>query len=362
MSQLAIPCVMMRGGTSRGPYFLKSDLPEAQAALDRTLLAAMGSPDSRQTNGIGGGTTLTSKVAIISPAEQDDVQVDYLFAQVALDQPFVDYSPSCGNMLAGVGPYAIEQGLVPATDGETRVMIRNVNTNSRIEAVVQTPGGKVIYDGDTAIDGVPGTAAPVVLNFMDVVGSKTGKLFTTGNPKDHIGGIDVTCIDVAMPMVLATAESMGKTGYESHLELDADRDFFKRLEDIRLEAGERMGFGDVSGKVLPKFGIVAPPRNGGTVASRYFVPTQTHAAFAVTGSICVGSCCVIPGTIADGIARVERLPRETIEIEHPTGSLKTVLEVDRSGGGFNLLKAGTLRTTRRLFAGDIYVPHSVLTG
>jgi 4-oxalomesaconate tautomerase len=362
MSQISVPCVMMRGGTSRGPYFLKSDLPADQGELDRFLLAAMGSPDARQIDGIGGATTLTSKVAIISPADQDDVQVDYLFAQVSLDEAFVDYAPSCGNMLAGVGPYAIEQGLVPASDGETRVMIRNVNTNSRIEAVIQTPGGKVTYEGDARIDGVPGTAAPVVLNFMDVVGSKTGKLFPTGNPKDVIGGIEVTCIDVAMPMVITTAAAMGKTGYESREELDADPDFFRRLEDIRLEAGQRMGMGNVSGKVIPKFGIIAAPRDGGSIASRYFVPTQTHAAYAVTGSICLGSCCVIPGTVAEGIADVKRVPIETIVIEHPTGKIETVLEVDRSGGGFDLLKAGTLRTTRRLFAGEIYAPARKVAG
>lgn len=362
MRQTAIPCVLMRGGTSRGPYFLADDLPAERDIQSRVLLAAMGSPDARQIDGIGGATTLTSKVAIVSPSAHDWAQVDYLFAQVSIKEAFVDYGPSCGNILAGVGPFAIETGLAAAEDPVTRVRIRNVNTDALIEAVVQTPGGQVVYDGDTAIDGVPGTAAPILLNFMDVVGSKTGKLLPTGHLRDEIEGIEVTCIDVAMPMVIATAASMGKTGYESKQELDDDADFFARLETVRRIAGARMGLGDVTGKVIPKFAILAPPRHGGSLASRYFVPDVCHAAHAVTGAICIGSCALIEGSIADGIAEVKGGAKETITIEHPSGMIQVSISHDPSAPTLKLDGAGVVRTARRLFAGEVYVPCRVWPG
>jgi 2-methylaconitate cis-trans-isomerase PrpF len=362
MGQTAIPCVLMRGGTSRGPYFLASDLPADRAVQSQVLLAAMGSPDDRQIDGIGGATPLTSKVAIISPSGHDWADVDYLFAQVSIDKPFVDYAPSCGNILSGVGPFAIETGLAPARDPETLVRVRNVNTGSLIESVVQTPGGKVTYDGDAAIDGVPGTAAPIRLNFMEVVGSKTGTLLPTGHLRDEIDGVEVTCIDVAMPMVIATAPAMGKTGYETKQALDADRDFLARLERIRRQAGARMGLGDVAGKVIPKFGIIAPPRHGGTITSRYFTPQVCHAAHAVTGAICVGSCALVAGSVADGIATVTGQPDETITIEHPRGVIQVAISCDPSRSPLHLERAGVVRTARRLFAGEVYVPTRVWSG
>ena len=240
MSDLVgIPTIFMRGGTSRGPYFKASDLPQDVATRDRVLLAAMGSPDVRQIDGLGGADTLTSKVAIVSKSARPGVDVDYLFAQVDIGKPLVDTAPSCGNMLAGVAPFAIETGLIPAADGETRVMIYNVNTEARIEAIVQTPGKSVQYTGDARIDGVPGTAAPIVLNFMDVVGSVSGKMLPTGNVRDVIDGIEVTCIDVAMPMIMMRARDFGLTGYEGRAEINPNKALFAKIEPIRRKAGRR---------------------------------------------------------------------------------------------------------------------------
>ncbi len=358
-NQIAIPCTMMRGGTSRGPYFLAGELPDDDSTRDRVLLAVMGSPDHRQIDGIGGATTLTSKVAIVSPSDHPWADVDYLFAQVSVDRAFVDYGPTCGNMLAGVGPFAIDRGLVPSDDPRTVVQIRNVNTDSLIEAMVETPGGCIEYDGDTAIDGVPGRAAPILLNFMEVIGSKTGALFPTGHRKELIEGVEVSCVDVAMPMVLTTAESMGIRGDESKAELDANQTLLERLEAVRVVGGEKMGLGDVSGKVIPKFGILSRPRRGGALTSRYFVPTDCHPAHAVTGAICVGSCALVPGTVADGIAETGGGFSELVEVEHPSGSITVAFELSGVGDAFALEKAGVVRTTRKLFQGQIYVPGRV---
>ena len=346
---------MMRGGTSRGPYFLADDLPSDRNERDQVLLAAMGSPDNRQIDGIGGATTLTSKVAIISRSDHEWADVDYLFAQVSVDEPFVDYGPTCGNILSGVGPFAIENGLVPVNNSETVVKIRSVNTKSFAEAVVTTPSGEVEYEGDVAIDGVPGTAAPILVKFMGVIGSKTGSLFPTGNRKDVIEGVEASCVDVAMPMVLTTAKSMGIEGNESKAELDANKKLLERIEVIRIVAGEKMGLGDVHGKVIPKFGILSEPRYGGSITSRYFVPSDCHSAHAVSGAICVGSCALVPGTVADGLARITGKLSETIEIEHPSGFIRTVFELDSAGEDFALNKVGVIRTARKLFQGEIYV-------
>lgn len=358
-NQTAIPCTMMRGGTSRGPYFLARELPPDDSTRDRVLLAAMGSPDHRQIDGMGGATTLTSKVAIVSPSDHPRADVDYLFAQVSVDWALVDYSATCGNMLAGVGPFAIERGLVPADDPGTVVHIRNVNTDSLIEAVVETPDGCVEYDGDTAIDGVPGRAAPILLNFMEVIGSRTGALFPTGHRREPIEGVEVSCMDVAMPMVLTTAGSMGIRGDESKAELDARPELLERLEAVRVAAGEKMGLGEVRGKVIPKFGILSRPRRGGALTSRYFVPTDCHAAHAVSGAICVGSCALVPGTVADGIAETRGGFSELVEIEHPSGSITVAFELSGVGDDFALEKAGVVRTARKLFQGRIYVPGRV---
>ncbi len=360
--QTAIPCVMMRGGTSRGPYFRASDLPADTTTRDQVLLAVMGSPDAQQIDGIGGATTLTSKVAIVSPSDHPQADVDYLFAQVSIDRAFVDTAPSCGNILSGVGPFAIETGMVTAQDGETLVRVCNVNTDSLIDAIIQTPNGQVQYEGATAIDGVPGTAAPVVLNFREIVGSKTGALLPTGNLRDIVEGVEVSCIDVAMPMVIMAATAIGKTGYETKDELDQDKAFLSRLESVRLAAARLMGLGDVSGQVIPKVGLLAAPYAGGNITSRYFVPTACHAAHAVTGAICVAVCTVLKGSVADGLARYDVDPPRHCAIEHPSGRIDVALDVVRDGGQLQVNSAGVVRTTRKLFAGEVYVPANVWKG
>jgi 2-methylaconitate cis-trans-isomerase PrpF len=351
----------MRGGTSRGPYFIKQDLPSDEISRNNVLLAVMGSPDERQINGIGGGTTLTSKVAILSPSQHLWADVDYLFAQVNVLQPKVDFAPSCGNILAGVGPAAIERNLVAAVDGKTTVKIHAVNTGSLIEAVVCTPGGQVTYEGNTVIDGVPGSAAPILLNFMKIVGSKTGKLLPTGYTSEEIEGVQVTCIDVAVPMAIAQAQAFGKTGYETKTELDADTAFLQKIEVIRRLAGERMGLGNVANSVIPKFAIIAPPRQGGSITSRYFVPDTCHAAHAVTGAICVASSTLLPGSVADGIAKVTDSQQQNIIIEHPSGKLEISLVIHQEGSEIVIERAGVIRTARLLFSGNVYVSSHLWT-
>ena len=358
--QAAIPCILMRGGTSKGPYFVTTDLPADPAARDRVLLAAMGSPDARQIDGLGGSDTLTSKVAMVSPSAREGVDVDYLFAQVSVTEAFVDTSPSCGNMLAGVGPFAIERGMVKATGDETKVIIFNVNTNSRIEAIVRTEDGEVVYDGATAIAGGPGTAAEIRLNFMDIVGSKTGKLLPTGALREDINGVEVTLIDVSVPMMIFRAEDMGKTGYETPAELDADTEFFARMEAMRKIAGERMGLGDVTGMVIPKVAMLSKPRGDGHVSARYFVPHKTHAAFAVTGALCVSTCAMLEGSVSDGLAIRPEGDDRLVLIEHPTGMIDVALKTVGTGENTEVISAGAIRTARKLMAGEVYVPGNLL--
>jgi 2-methylaconitate cis-trans-isomerase PrpF len=348
----------MRGGTSRGPYFLAGDLPGDIETRDRVLLAAMGSPDTRQIDGIGGAATLTSKVAIVSRSLQPDADVDYLFAQVSIDKAFVDTAPSCGNMLSGVGPFAIERGLVDASDDETRVRIYNVNTQSRIEAIVQTPDGRVEYDGEQIIDGVPGSAAPIFLNFSDIVGAKTGALFPTGAAREDIDGLSVTCIDVAMPMILFSAAELGLTGYETNEIMD-DQALLARIESARREAGRRMGLGDVSELVIPKVGLIAAPRAGGVVSSRYLTPHRLHAAHAVTGGICVGTAAMLDGTIAAPLSDRDAVNDGVVGIEHPSGSLDVTLVVAGTREQPTVESAGIVRTARKILDGSVFVPGSV---
>jgi 4-oxalomesaconate tautomerase len=359
-SHLSIPCLLMRGGTSKGPYFKASDLPTDIAERDRVLLAVMGSPDIRQIDGLGGADTLTSKVAIVSKSTRDGVDVDYLFAQVDVSRAIVDTSPSCGNMLSGVGPYAIETGMVEAARGTTAVVIFDVNTASRIEAVVQTPGGVVEYAGDAAIDGVPGTAAPVILNFMDAVGAKTGMMLPTGHVTEIIDGIEVTCLDVCMPMMLMRAEDLGLEGTEGRKEIDGNTALLARIEAIRMEAGRRMGFGDVSDKVIPKVGLLSRPRGTGAITSRYLTPHKLHAAHAVTGAVCVATACLLEGSVAyDMAVRPEGNPC-TIWIEHPSGMVDVRMETSGSGLELKVGRAGILRTARPIMRGEVFVPKARL--
>lgn len=352
---LRIPCVLMRGGTSRGPFFLESDLPAEPRARDRVLLAAMGSPHLLQLDGLGGGNSLTSKVAIVSRSARPDADVDYLFAQVAVDRADVDLGPNCGNMLSAVGPFAIEAGLVPAAEGETVVRIHNRNTASLIEATVQTPGGLVDYDGATAIDGVAGTAAPVKLSFLEAVGSKTGALLPTGKAREEIDSVAVTLVDYAMPMLLARAGDFGLAGDETPAVLDADASLLARLERIRREAGRRMGLGDVAGRVIPKIGLLSPARRGGGLTSRYFTPDRCHRSHAVTGALCIAAASRIAGSLAADMLSLET--GTLVGVEHPSGAIQVELALDAAG---QVARASLVRTARRIFEGHVIVPASAV--
>ncbi len=353
-----IPCVLMRGGTSKGPVFLAWDLPDAIEERDELLLNLMGSGHELEIDGIGGGSPQTSKVAIVSPSLHPDADVDYLFVQVMVSQRRVDTAPNCGNMLCAVGPFAVEQGLVKATKPQTRVRIRNINTGTFVNAEVHTPEGTVSYEGDTAIDGVPGTAAPVQLTFLDAAGSKTGKLFPTGQTQDVIDGVAMTCIDMAMPMMIVEAGQLGKRGDESPAELDADTEFLERLESLRLKAGLAMGLGDVSDKVIPKPVLVSPAKAGGTLQVRYFMPHSCHRALAITGSIGLATACVTEGCVTAQLLGGVSEPRlKQVRIEHPSGAIDVVLSY--SGAQGETIRASVVRTSRRLFAGYVYAatPH-----
>jgi len=347
--------MLFRGGTSKGPYFNARDLPADESARDRTLLSAMGSPDIRQIDGLGGADALTSKVAIVSPSERPGIDVDYLFAQVSIDSAVVDVAPSCGNMLSGVAPYAIESGMIKADQNQTRVMIYNVNTASNIEAIIETPGGEINYEGVTSIDGVPGTAAPIYLNFTNVVGSKTGKLLPTGKVVETIDGLDVSCIDVAMPMVFLRASDFGLTGYEGRTEINENRVLFEMVEPIRREAGVRMGLGDVSDMVIPKLGLLAPPQQGGDISSRYLTPWKVHAAHAVTGAVCLATASVVEGTIAHELCNPSNDNPRDVQIEHPSGHIDVRLETSGTGAETDVLSAGILRTARLIMRGETMV-------
>jgi hypothetical protein len=361
MTQTAIPYVFMRGGTSRGPYFNRADLPQDRETLAEVLLAVLGSGHPINIDGLGGGVAVTTKVAMLSPSEDDWADVDYFFAQVSVEDRLVDFKPTCGNILSGVGPAAIEMGLVTPQGAETEIKIRAVNTGARVVARVQTPGGALTYDGETAIAGVPGQAAPVALTFMGVVGSATGAFLPTGTLRDSFDGIEVTCMDVAMPMVIARAEDFGLTGYESVADLDANRDFFARMEAVRLQAGAAMGMGDVSQSVTPKFGLLAPAREGGTIATRYFMPWTTHPSMAVTGAQCLASCALTPGTVADGLLERPATGPAEVVLEHASGRIDVLVDFDTQDG-FTLQAAGLMRTARKLADGHVYVSAAVWSG
>ena len=366
MPQTGIPFLFLRGGSSRGPYMNRTDLPADLDRLADVLVAAVGSGHPLNIDGIGGGSAVTTKVAMLSRSGDDWADIDYFFAQVSVEDGLVDYKPTCGNIMSGVGPAALEMGLIAAKGDVTEVRIRAVNTGARILARVQTPGGTVTYDGDTSIDGVPGTAAPVELNFMDVAGSNTGAFLPTGNPMDRIGGIDVTCMDVAMPMVIARAADFGLSGTESREELDDDRDFFAAMEAVRLEAGHAMGLGDCSQSVMPKFGLLAPVANPadnpGQIEARYFMPWKTHPSMAVTGSQCMASCALTPSTVADGMmARPADIPC-TVTLRHPMGAMDVLVDYELGADGVRLHSAGLLRTARKLAEGKLFVPASVWNG
>ena len=361
MSQTGIPFLFMRGGTSRGPYFRREDLPEDLETLAEVLIAAVGSGHPLNIDGIGGGAAVTTKVAMLSKSDDDWADVDYFFAQVSVEDRLVDFKPTCGNILSGVGPAAIEMGLVIPQGDETEIRIRAVNTGASVVARVQTPGGQLTYEGAAEIAGVPGMAAPIALNFMGVVGSSTGAFLPTGNLRDTIDGIEVTCMDVAMPIAIARASDFGLTGHESAAELDANKGFFARMEAIRLQAGALMGMGDVTKSVTPKFGLLAPARNGGTIATRYFMPWNTHPSMAVTGSQCLASCALTPGTVAEGMLERPTKSPANVVLEHASGTIEVLVDFN-TDDGFALNSAGLLRTARKLADGHIYVPSRIWKG
>lgn len=362
MTQTGIPYHFFRGGTSRGPYFNRTDLPEDRDLLAQILISVVGSGQALNIDGIGGGAAVTTKVAMLSKSDHPDADIDYFFAQVSVLDRSVDFKPTCGNILSGVGPAALEMGLIAPTGDRTRVRIHSTNTGAMIEAIVETPNGRVAYEGEAAIDGVPGTASPIYLNFMDVVGSNCGSLLPTGNLRDVIDGIEVTCMDVAMPVVIARADAFGLSGYESAAELDENRAFYDRMEPLRREAGRLMGMGDVSNSVTPKFAMLAPARDGGTITARYFMPKACHPTMAVTGAQCIASCVLAPGTVADGLPAPTTGNPALVVIEHPAGSIDVTVDYENGPDGFKLHSAGLLRTARLLARGEVFVPASVWDG
>jgi 4-oxalomesaconate tautomerase len=341
----------MRGGTSKGGYFLKDDLPSDPAERDAFLLRVMGSPDPRQIDGMGGADPLTSKVAIIAPSEREGVDVDYLFLQVFIDQPIVTDAQNCGNLLAGVGPFAIERALVAAEQEETRVSIFMENTGQIAVATVRTPGGQVSYEGEARIDGVPGTSAPIPLEFRDTAGSSCGALLPTGNAADVIDGVACTLIDNGMPCVVLKAADVGVSGYEDRATLDHANELKSRLEAIRLKAGPMMKLGDVRSKSVPKMMLVAPPRAGGAVTVRSFIPHRAHASVGVLGAVSVATACLLEGSPAAEVSSVPQGRRKSLSVEHPTGEMTCVLETGENG---QVSSAAMLRTARKLMDGRIF--------
>ncbi|GAA2651023.1 4-oxalomesaconate tautomerase [Paractinoplanes durhamensis] len=345
---IGVRCMMLRGGTSRGLYFEAADLPADPAERDDLLLRLMGTPDPRQIDGLGGSTSLTSKVAVISRSAAEKADIDYLFLQLGVDEATVSDRQNCGNILAGVGPFAVERGLVPPGGEETSVRIRMVNSDSVAVATFATPGGRVEYRGDVAISGVPGTASPVVLGFTETEGSATGRLLPTGQVRDSIDGIDVTCVDNGMPVVLATAESFGLTGYESHSALQKDQALLDRVDAFRRKAGRLMGLGDPAGTSVPKTVLLAPPRDGGQLSTRSFIPVQPHTSIGVLAAISVVTGMLLPGAV--GHELTAGWPASRIDVEHPTGHL--LVDVMVSDGA--VVRSGVVRTARKLFDGTAF--------
>ncbi len=353
--QISIPCTMMRGGTSKGAYFLKSDLPEKEAERDQVLLSVMGSPDDRQIDGLGGANPLTSKVAIVSKSDEPNVDIDYLFAQVVVDQPVVGYGQNCGNILAGVGQFAIEKGLIEAGSPTTDVTVLMVNSGDKAVVTVPTPDGEVSYEGDAEIDGVPGTAAPVPLNFIDTAGSLCGALLPTGNIVDEVDGIELTCIDSGMPVVVMRAEDFGLSGAETVEQLEANEDLKARLESIRLQVGPMMNLGDVTDKTAPKMTLVSAPKSGGVISTRSFIPHRCHPTIGVFAAVTVATACLIPGTPAAEIAGDLSAAGSELVIEHPSGALAVDIEVEQKDGEIELKRSGFLRTARKLYEGTVFI-------
>ena len=348
-----VRCMLMRGGTSKGLYFLAADLPPDPAARDALLLAVMGSGHPMQVDGVGGAHPLAAKVAVVSPSQREDADIDYLFLQLGVDEPTITDRQNCGNILAGVGPFAVERGLVGAGRGSTTARIHMVNSRAVVTATFATPGGQVRYAGDTAIAGVPGTASPILLRFADTAGSATGSLLPTGRVCDVIDGIAVSCVDNGMPVVVARAADFGLTGYEPADELAGNGELARRVQALRLAAGKLMGLGDVSGLTVPKTTLVSAPRDGGTICTRTFIPVRPHPSIGVLGAVTVATALLLPGGTGAELARFPAAGHMA-DIEHPTGHLEVEVELDTSASPPRVLRAGVVRTARKLFDGTVY--------
>ena len=359
----AIRCTLMRGGTSKGLYFHERDLPAERELRDRVLLAAMGSPDVRQIDGVGGAHPLTSKVAVIRASSDARADVDYLFLQVVVDKAEVSDSQNCGNILAGVGPWAIENGLVPIAGAVTPVRIHMVNTASIAVAYVPTPNGAVEYEGDARIDGVPGTAAAIPLEFLDVAGSSCGSLLPTGSAVDEVQGVTVTCIDNGMPVVVLRAADFDLSGEETPEQLESNAALKAKIEAIRLEIGPRMNLGDVTKKTVPKMCLVSPPRQGGAISTRTFIPHRVHESIGVLGAVSVATACMVPGSVAAKLAQLSgNATTQRVDVEHPTGFFSVDMEVTAEGGQLNVRRSALLRTARKLMTGEVFVPGKIWSG
>jgi 4-oxalomesaconate tautomerase len=361
-----VPCMLMRGGTSRGPFFLESDLPQDLAARDRLLLAAMGSPDPRQIDGLGGAHPLTSKVGIVRHSTTPGVTLDFLFAQLQPNGDTVDTTPNCGNMLAAVVPFALERGLIKPAGDVTTARVLTLNTGMQCDVSVPTPGGRLQYTGAARIDGVPGTSAPITINFLDTAGSVCPSLLPTGRVLDRVSfqaegdqlfTIDATLIDNGMPMVLVRAEDLDRTGYETVAEMNADTVLKARLEALRLSLGPIMGLGDVSKKNYPKMCLVAEPREGGSIATRCFIPHVCHDSIGVLAAVTVATACVLKGSVADGLAAVPAGLQPTVSVEHPTGEFSVELGLDPEHPQ-QVTRAALLRTARLIMRGDVMIPEA----
>ncbi|WP_341315737.1 4-oxalomesaconate tautomerase [Paraburkholderia sp. IMGN_8] len=361
--QHPISCLFMRGGTSRGPFFDAADLPVNVVARDRVLLNVMGSPDPRQIDGLGGAHPLTSKVGIVGRSSRPGIDLEFLFAQLQPDSDTVDTTPNCGNMLAAVVPFALETGLATAQGDVTTLRVLTINTNMACDVSVQTPNGRLRYDGDARIDGVPGTAAPISINFLDTAGSVCSGLLPTGQVRNRVqldatSAIDVTCIDNGMPMVLLRADAVGRTGQESVWELNADIELKSMLEALRLRCGELMGLGDVTSKTYPKMCLIAAPISGGSLATRCFIPHVCHDAIGVLAAVTVATACVLEGSIAQGLASVPPSAIKQISVEHPSGEFSVELETDPANPQ-TVQRAALLRTARLIMRGEVMVSDSV---
>ena len=356
--QRAIPYMQLRGGSSKGLYFCASDLPADPVLRNKVLIAAMG-VDKSQIDGLGGADPLTSKVAIVGLSDSPDADIDYLFAQVVVGGDRVDTTPNCGNILAGVAPFAIEAGLIEPTGDSTTVRINMLNSGSQCELVVRTPNGKVEYQGDACIDGVPGSAAPISCNYLNIAGSACGGLLPTGSRIDIVDGIEISCIDNGMPVVVLRAEDMGISGYESPAELNANEALKSKLQSIRLQIGPKMNLGDVEGAAVPKMCMISPPLKDGICHTRTFIPYKCHSAIGVLGAVSAATAAIIPGTVAEGIATVPAGASKTLSVEHPSGEFSINLHVDEQANPPQVLKAGLLRTARLLSRGELYVPEHI---